>query len=289
LEKGVVDQIEMALNKPKLGKGDRAAARNCELSAYVRESGPRCSVFGATFISCLLACALCLGVSPTLAGKKKYPSPPPEFFQANRIGKPVVIARGDILSVRFYYEPKLNQTVRVRQDGKISLDLFQGIDVAGLEPEALQQKLTEMYVHELTNPGITVAVDSQANNAVYVTGEVLVPGAKEVHANMTVGMVLALSQVIHKNANPKSVFLIRATEDAKYRVYKLNASVPGGDGADVQVVPGDVYFVPRSGIVKADDFMEHYVRQLLPGSLSAATDVLFTPGSPLTTAAAATH
>jgi polysaccharide export outer membrane protein len=280
----------MALNKPKLEKSDRAAGGNCELSARVRESGPQCNAFGAICISCLFGCALCLSVSPALAGKKKYPSPPPEFFQPNRIGKPVVIARGDMLSVRFYYEPKLNQTVRVRQDGKISLDLFQGIDVAGLEPEALQQKLTELYVHELTNPGITVDVDSQANNSVYVTGEVLQPGAKEIHANMTVGMVLAMSQVIQKSANTKSVFLIRATEDPKYRVYKLNASLPGGDGADVQVAPGDVYFVPRSGIVKADDFMEHYVRQLLPGSLNAATDVLFTPGNPvLASGAAATH
>jgi protein involved in polysaccharide export with SLBB domain len=122
-----------------------------------------------------------------------------------------------------------------------------------------------------------------------VTGEVLLPGAKEIHANMTVAMVLAMSQVIQKNSNAKSVFLIRATEDAKYRVYQLNASVPGGDGADVQVAPGDVYFVPRSGIVKADDFMEHYVRELLPGSLSAATDVLFTPATVLTSGAAAAH
>ena len=279
----------MALNRPKLEKGGGAAGWNRELSARVRESGPQCSVFGAIGIACLFACALCMGVSPVLAGKKKYPSPPPEFFHSNGIGKPVVIAPGDMLSVRFYYEPKLNQTVRVRQDGKISLDLFQGIDVAGLAPEALQQKLTELYVHELTNPGITVDVDSQANSSVYVTGEVLQPGAKEIRPNLTVGMVLAMSQVIQKSANTKSVFLIRATEDAKYRVYKLNTALPGGDGADVQVVPGDVYFVPRSGIVKADDFMEHYVRQLLPGSLNAAADVLFTPGNVVTSGAAATQ
>jgi hypothetical protein len=69
----------------------------------------------------------------------------------------------------------------------------------------------------------------------------------------------------------------------------LNASLPEGDGADVQVAPGDVYFVPRSGIIKADDFMEHYVRELLPGSMSAAADVLFTPATVLTSGAAATH
>jgi len=285
-----VNQLKMALNTRKLERSDRAAGRNREHSARVRESGPQWSAFGAIWISCLFAFALFLTVSPALAAKKKYLSPPPEFFQFNRIGKPVVIAPGDMLSVRFYHEPKLNQTVRVRQDGKISLDLFQGIDVAGLAPEALQQKLTELYVHELTNPGITVDVDSQANNSVYVTGEVLLPGAKEIHASMTVGMVLAMSQLNPKSANTKSVFLVRATDDDKYRVYKLNASLPGGDGAEVQVAPGDVFFVPRSGIVKADDFMDHYVRELLPGSLNAAADVLFTPGNPaLASSATATH
>lgn len=277
----------MALNKPTSEKSARHAGRSAEPYALLRESERRSSTSWGACFSCLFACALCLGVPPAMAGGKKYSSPPPEFFQSNRIGKPVVIAPGDVLSVRFYHEPKLNQTVRVRQDGKISLDLLQGIDVAGLAPEALQEKLTELYVHELTNPGITVDVDSQANSSVYVTGEVLLPGAKEIHPNMTVAMVLAMSQVIQKSAGTKSVFLIRATQGAEYRVYKLDASLPGGAGAGIQVVPGDVYFVPRSGIVKADDFMEHYVRQLLPGTVGANADVLFTPGTPVAAAAAA--
>ncbi len=240
---------------------------------------------GRGFLAAL--CALCIGAVHALAARK-YPSPPPEFFQANRIGKAVTIAPGDVLNVRFYYTPKLDKTVRVREDGKISLDLFQGIEAAGKTPEELQQELTEMYSREFTKPSITVDVESAASSSVFVTGEVMSPGAKEIHGAMTVAMVLALSQVSQKNASVKSVFLIRGSEDGKYRVYKLNASLPDGNGGNVQAAPGDILFVPRKGIVKADDFMDLYARQLLPVTPTAGVDVLYTPGYPSTLPSAAT-
>ena len=37
---------------------------------------------------------------------------------------------------------------------------------------------------------------------------------------------------------------------------------------------------PGEFIVKADDFMDQYVRELLPATPSASTTVLFTPGNP---------
>lgn len=233
-------------------------------------------------------CALALGGAPAL-GARKYLSPPPEFFQSNRIGKPVTIAPGDLLSVRFYYSPQLDKTVKVREDGKISLDLFQGIDAAGKTPEELQQSLTKMYSREFTDPSITVDVESQANSSVFVTGEVMLPGPKEIHGGMTIAQVLAMSQVSEKSAGARSVYLIRGSADGKYRVYKLNASLPYGHGGEVVAVPGDILFVPRKAIVKADQFMDLYARQLLPFTPTAGVDVLYTPGYPATvTSAAAT-
>jgi len=213
------------------------------------------------------------------AADQKYAAPPREFFQSNQAGKAVVIAAGDVLIIRFYYNPELNKTVKVREDGKISLDLFQGIPAAGQTPEELQTKLVELYSKEFTKPAITVDLESRANSAAYVTGEVLLPGAKEVHGKMTVAMVLAESQVNQKTAGTRSVFLIRNAEEGKYRVYKLDASLPGGTAQEISVLPGDVLFVPRKGIVKADDWVEQWFRQLLPASASGSASVIFTPGS----------
>lgn len=234
----------------------------------------------------LVLALFCLGT--IRASSQKYASPPPEFFAANQLGKPLTIVPGDVLSVRFYYNPELNKTVKVREDGKISLDMFQGIDAAGLSPEDLQKKLVDMYAHEFTNPVITIDVDASASGSVYVTGEVQAPGVQEWHGNLTLAMALTASHVNQKTAGIKSVFLIRASEPGKFNAYKLDASLPVGKSRDLQILPGDVLFVPRKFIVKADDFMDQYVRELLPATPNAAAEVLFTPGNPVVASSAAT-
>jgi hypothetical protein len=42
----------------------------------------------------------------------------------------------------------------------------------------LQKKLIELYSREFTNPELTVQFESRANNSVFVTREVQLPGAK---------------------------------------------------------------------------------------------------------------
>jgi polysaccharide export outer membrane protein len=193
-----------------------------------------------------------------------YPAPPPEFFKSSTNTPTSTIAAGDVLIIRFFYSPELNKTVKVRDDGKISLDLLQGVTAAGKTPDELQKQLIALYSKEFTQPEVTVDIDSRANVSAYVTGEVLLPGAKEVRGKMTVGMLLALSQVNQKTAGTKSVFLMRNTGEPQYSVYKLDASLPHGSGHGVQIFAGDILFVPRKGIIKAGDIVQRYVKDLLP-------------------------
>jgi protein involved in polysaccharide export with SLBB domain len=197
------------------------------------------------------------GASPT------YPAPPPEFFASKNVPASA-IAAGDVLSIRFFYTPELNKTVRVREDGKISLDLFQGIPAAGQTVDELQKRLLELYSREFTNPAVTVDIDSPANASAFVTGEVLMPGAKEVRGRTTAGMLLAMSQVNQKTAKTKSVFLLRNTGEQNYKIYQLDASLPDGSGQRIQIIAGDILFVPRNGITKAGDFIQQYAKDLLP-------------------------
>jgi protein involved in polysaccharide export with SLBB domain len=177
----------------------------------------------------------------------------------------------------------------VRQDGRIALDLVQGLEVAGKTPEQVQKDLVASYSQQLKQPAIAVELNASASSSVYVTGEVHIPGVQVLRGRMTVAMVLAASQVNQKTAGSKSVFLIRSMGDDKFNAYKLDASFPNGDARGIYLMPGDVLFVPRKAIVKADDFMDLYVKELLPATPNASANVLFTPGNPATIAAAAAN
>jgi polysaccharide biosynthesis/export protein len=222
--------------------------------------------------------------SLALFGEGKYPPVPKEFLQAYFPSHSVVIAPGDVLSLRFYFNPELNKKVTVRQDGNISVDFFQGVAATGLTPDELQQKLVQLYSKEFRDPVITVDMEESAASQIYVTGEVALPGAKPLLSNMTVGMALAASQAGQKTAGLKSVFLIRNVSGA-FHAYRLNAVFPAGDSRDVYLAPGDILFVPRKAIVKAGDFVEQYIKNILPATPNGGVSVLYTPGNPVVTAA----
>jgi protein involved in polysaccharide export with SLBB domain len=229
---------------------------------------------------------LCSAIAGAAQTKRKYVMPPPEFFESHN-PRNVLICNGDMISVISFSSPELNRMVRVRDDGRISLPLLQGIQASGLTPEQLQQAITGDYAHEFTHPGITVDLISSANNAVYVTGEVGMPGPKEIHGRMTVTMALASAQVLSKSGKPVSTFLIRAEKAGHYNVYKLDASFPSGSARNIEVIAGDVLFVPKKMIAKADDFVDLWVRELLPATPSANLSVLFTPANATALAAVA--
>jgi hypothetical protein len=112
---------------------------------------------------CIVAMFGCAGKSPNADKSKEGIQPvPPEFFNPYYPSHAVTIEPGDVLTVRFYYHPELDSSQAVRPDGKISLTLFQGIDVAGKSPEELQRHLTEVYAKEFVDPVISVEIEKKS-------------------------------------------------------------------------------------------------------------------------------
>src|SRR5439155_3594624 len=83
-----------------------------------------------------------------------------------------VLQRGDEISVRVFRLSELDETVRVRPDGKISIPLLENIDAAGLTTKELGDALTRRYAQLFKEPQVSVIVRSFANLRVYVGGEV---------------------------------------------------------------------------------------------------------------------
>ena len=84
--------------------------------------------------------------------------PPANQLQAAQPSSaPYIIRPGDQLDIKFFYNPELNESVTVRPDGKISLQLVDEVQAAGLEPAELDARLTEAYSQELKKPMVTVS------------------------------------------------------------------------------------------------------------------------------------
>lgn len=175
------------------------------------------------------------------------------------------IAPGDQLDIKFFFNPELNETVTVRPDGMISLQLIDEIQAAGLQPVELDHKLTELYSRELRKPVLTVIVRSFTRQRIYVGGEVNTPGLVELPAGMTVLQSIFQSGGFMETAEPAETLIIRKGENDRPVPLRIDlaAVMNAGGGSDFQLQPDDIVFVPKSAIANANKFVEQYISGLL--------------------------
>jgi len=180
--------------------------------------------------------------------------------------EPYRIQPGDELSIKFYYNPELNEQVTVRPDGKISLQLIDEIVAAGLEPQQLDQNLVERYEQEIRQPTLTVIVVSSASRRIFVGGEVKQPGVAPLIGDMTPLQAIFNQGGFKETASPEECLVIRKGSDNKPVPIHINlqASLDGSSNASPFFLrPHDIVYVPKSEIAKANKFVDQYIQQLL--------------------------
>ncbi|MCA9481029.1 MAG: polysaccharide biosynthesis/export family protein, partial [Nitrospira sp.] len=67
---------------------------------------------------------------------------------------------GDLLDIKFFFNPELNETILVRQDGRIAMQLIGEISVVGQTVEQIRANLMKEYAGQLKNPEIAVLLRS---------------------------------------------------------------------------------------------------------------------------------
>jgi len=192
---------------------------------------------------------------------------PIEAIPASALNAPTVytIQPGDELDIKFFYNPELNETVIVRPDGKISLQLVDEIHTAGLKPSELDEQLTELYSRELRKPVLTVIVRSFTRQRIFIGGEVYEPGLIEMPANMTALQAVFQAGGFKETAQPAETLVIRkgANDQPIPLRIDLAAVMEAGSGNDLQLQPDDIVYVPKSAIANANKFIEEYIGGLL--------------------------
>jgi len=181
--------------------------------------------------------------------------------------KPLVyiIQPGDQLDIKFFYNPELNDSVTVRPDGKISLQLVDEVQAAGQTPAQLDDFLTKKYAEELRKPAITVIVKSFASQRVYVGGEVNRQGFVALAPGMSPLQAVIEAGGLKETADPAAVLLIRKVPENQPVPVRmdLKGTLDGtAMGTGIQLQAQDVVYVPKTFIAEANKFVKQYVEDL---------------------------
>ncbi len=129
------------------------------------------------------SCAYSQDAQKTPPASGTTAKPAPEAKSAS--GEEYRIGPQDLVRIDVWKEPDISRTIPVRPDGKISLPLMNDVQAAGLTAMELAGSIREGLSKYITSPQVTVTVTEINSRRVYVTGEVMRPGAQplwRVHA-----------------------------------------------------------------------------------------------------------
>jgi protein involved in polysaccharide export with SLBB domain/radical SAM superfamily enzyme YgiQ (UPF0313 family) len=186
-----------------------------------------------------------------------------------RASRPIYrLTPGDVIDIKFSYNPELNETVTLRPDGRITLQRIGEIDAENMTATDLAETVGAKYARLLRQPEVAVIVRDFAGQRAYVGGEVAAPGLVALKGRVTVLQALLNTGGPKASAKLSDAVLLRHLDGNRAEARKLDLTkVLQGQLEDPQMQAYDVLFVPRSGIGKVNLFVEQYINGLLPRNL----------------------
>jgi protein involved in polysaccharide export with SLBB domain len=220
--------------------------------------------------------SLAILAGPAAAQTPAYPQPPAQAAPA--AFDPWVdedyryrIGAGDEVALKFLVNPDIDGPVTVGPDGRGVFPLIGSYRLEGLTADQASQALTEAYRTVLRNPQVQVLITSYGSAAIYVGGEVKEAGVKPIKGRVSMTQAIMAAGGFADTARTDKVVVLRQRPGEprpQMRVVDVRLLLRGGDGGDVMLSPGDVVFVPRSGVADADVFMRQHFTDLIPFGFS---------------------
>lgn len=192
-----------------------------------------CQVTGLMVGVILLACSGCQSASR---------APLPNQSVANT---PVTLSPGDVIKLSFPGASDLNQSQKIRVDGKVSLPLVGEVTAAGKTVPDFRSELVRLYKSQLRNSEVLVTLESGIATVV-VSGFVHKPGKFSFDRPTTVFQAIMEAGGVSEYGNLGKVNLIRTVNGEQHTQVLDLKSVMSGKTTKVDYVKdGDVIYVAQ--------------------------------------------
>lgn len=171
---------------------------------------------------------------------------------------------GDSLMVRCYFNPQLDDELQVRPDGNISLSLIGELKAAGKSAAELSADISKAYAQYFLKSTAVVIIKQFNGHRVFTAGELRTPGQFSLLSGArTVLESISASGGVTPEATLRQVVLIRKLPNQSHPlVAELDVSraLSGQDPSqNVELMPGDFVYVPRSGMAELNLVMHQYL------------------------------
>jgi polysaccharide export outer membrane protein len=177
-----------------------------------------------------------VGIAPALAQVDEA------FIKEYKIGAK------DVLEITVVELPELNQTVRVSEDGSITLPLIGRVAIDGLTKEEVEKRLAALLLEQnyVKNARVTVFIKEYQSKRVALIGAVTKPGMYELVGRMTLLQLISQAAGLTENAS-SSMFVLREGKDGNQAriVIDLDDLINNGNQTlNIPLQAGDIVNIP---------------------------------------------
>lgn len=172
---------------------------------------------------------------------------PPELDSQERFTADYRIGPKDLLEISVFGLDELNKTVRVSQDGKITLPLLGEVEVEGLTKTEVERKISRLleakYLH---NPQVTIFIREYQSKRVSVLGAVRNPGPYELLGRQTLLQVISEAGGLTEKAG-SDIIIIRQHPDGSNTSLKIpidDLILKGDARLNIPLQPDDIVNIP---------------------------------------------
>jgi len=184
--------------------------------------------------------------------------------------EPYRLQSGDEIEVKFSYTPDLNEREFINPNGDISLAKMRDIHAAGLTvPELANAIMTTGKAEGLHDPEAKVFLRTADADRIAILGEVVLQGSQPRQNARTLAQAIAQAQGMKPTAYKSQVLVIHRSGQLKTDTVDF-AGVLDGSAEDPVLKSNDIVYVPMSPIARVDQFVDQYIKQVLPGSLNGS-------------------
>ena len=160
---------------------------------------------------------------------------------------PTVLVPGDIIGLEFSGAPELNQSQKIRPDGKLILPLIGEVVAAGKTFPEFQQELENSYKTQLKNTEVVVTLEGSETRSIVIDGAVQRPGGIPCDRPLTALEAIMQAGGPSMDADMKKVQIIRLVNGVQRSIFvDLRKAMKGTPTPPVYVQSGDIIFVPEA-------------------------------------------